>query len=148
MRELNRPDCAAIGPWLEDHRQGRSGRMQEAVDRHLAGCASCRDRVAFLELAAKVTADTGTGARLGFERKLDRLAVQAEARVVPGRYQRRFVTGLLGFATAAIVLVGSAPVAATVPSTAIVAAVAVVVGAFVAASTASTIHGFAVAADG
>lgn len=106
MNKLNEAECIELRPWLVDHRYGRSGRLQERIDRHLAGCDECRDREAFLELMGNEAAGAISGARLGFERKLDQLADYAGPKVAPGRYQRRFVTGLLGWTSAAIVLVG------------------------------------------
>ena len=100
------PDCTEIRPWLVDHMKGRSDRMQEKIERHLDGCDGCREWATFLDIMGEETGMDGSGARLGFDRKLDQIAYHAESRVVPGRYQRRFVVALIGWTSVAILLAG------------------------------------------
>ena len=98
--------CNELRPCLVDHLHGRSGRLQEKIDRHLAECCECREWIEFIRTVEKEYVRIHPGARLGFEKRLERVIEEARARVVPGRFQRRFLAGLVGVATAAIALTG------------------------------------------
>lgn len=98
--------CNELRPCLVDHLHGRSGRPQEKIDRHLTECGECREWIEFIRTVEKEYVIIQPGARLGFEKRLERVIGEARARVVPGRFQRRFLAGLVGAAAAAIALIG------------------------------------------
>ncbi len=100
------PDCHELQPWLVDHLQGQSGRLKEKIDRHLDDCEQCQEWVGFLQQVEIGGAGDLAGARLGFDRSLEGLSEYAAERVIPGRFQHRFIAGLVGLSAAGITLVG------------------------------------------
>jgi len=106
MDRQNISVCNELRPCLVDHLHGRSDRLREKIDRHLTECSECREWIEFIRTVEKEYVITRLGARLGFEKRLERVIEEARARVVPGRFQRRFLAGLVGVAAAAIALIG------------------------------------------
>ena len=106
MDRMRTIECSDLQPWLVDHLQGRSGGMQEKIDRHLASCHECREWVEFVSAVEREGVTVSSGARPGFGKRLENLADYAAANVAPGRFQRRFMIVFVGTAVVGIALAG------------------------------------------
>jgi predicted anti-sigma-YlaC factor YlaD len=91
---------------LVDHIRGESGRLREKIDRHLRDCEECREWIGFLRQVDAGGREDRSGARLGFEKKLEKIAMEARVKSTPGRYQRRFMAALLAAAAGCILVAG------------------------------------------
>ncbi len=106
MDNQNNTECSEIRLWLVDHSHGRSGRWRGRIDRHLSGCGECREWAGFIRAVEDEYLANEPGARLGFENRLEIVAGEAESRVVPGRFQRRFITRFIAATVVGITLAG------------------------------------------
>jgi predicted anti-sigma-YlaC factor YlaD len=106
MNDVSNRECGDVRIHIVEHLRGDSGRMRERVERHLAGCAECRESAAFIRTLEQSLAGGEPGARLGFEQRLEAVAGLAERRADPFRRQGRFLTSVLGTAAALIAVFG------------------------------------------
>jgi len=91
MNERDQGMCRQVRLYLSEYLDGSSGRMGEAIRRHLKECAGCRERVEFYRWFSHRSAGA-PGPRLGFEHRLERIIEEAEHGADPIRQQRRFIS--------------------------------------------------------
>ena len=91
MAEGDQGRCRQVQFHLAEYLDGSSGRMGEAIGRHLQECAGCRERVEFYRWFSYRLSDA-PGPRLGFEHRLERIIEEAEHGADPVRQQRRFIS--------------------------------------------------------
>ena len=102
------PQCTNIRSHLVEFVRGSSGRSQERIEHHLAKCNSCREWAQFIQTLDQSFPTYQAGSRLGFEKKLERIALEAERHSDIKPRQRRFLVSVIGCAIAAVGILGGA----------------------------------------
>lgn len=100
------PHCSNIRSHLVEFVRGSTGRSRERIEHHLAKCDSCREWAQFIQTLDQSFPTYQTGARLGFEKKLERIALEAERQSDIKPRQRMFLVLVISCAIAAVGLFG------------------------------------------
>ncbi len=100
------PHCTNIRSHLVEFVRGSTGRSRESIEHHLAKCDSCREWAQFIQTLDQSFPTYQAGARLGFEKKLERIALEAERQSDIKPRQRRFLVSVIGCAIAVVGILG------------------------------------------
>ncbi len=107
MAKLNQINCDFVRPLLVDHVKGASGPHRDRIQRHLTGCAACREQVDFVRSLKAAIPARPPGPSLAFQKRLERAVVQVETGTDPVRLRRRVIARVVAGVAAGVALFGS-----------------------------------------